>query len=301
MTTKHEPIGRRRRDARYLGAALVLIALYMVVEVVVSLLSGSLALLADAGHMLVDAGAIAGSLWALRLAERPTTATMSYGLKRAEILAAAINGVTLTCIGIVLAVYAVIRLVHPVRVEGVPMIVVAAIGVAVNLVVVVVIGRADQHSLNVHSVFAHVVTDVYGYVATLVAGIVIVATGWSQADSLATLIVVIVVLYAAAKLLRASGRILLEGTPESVNLVNVTAHLESLPGVIGVHDLHAWTLTSDLPVLTAHVVVDSTQQQSTARILDELQACLADHFDVEHSTFQIEELSHEDHEHKTHD
>ncbi len=301
MAAASDPIERRKRDARSLGAALALIALYMVVEIVVSLLSGSLALLADAGHMLVDAGAIAGSLWAMRLAARPSTATMSYGLKRAEILASAVNGVTLAVIGAVLGVYAVIRLVHPVKVQGIPMIVVAIIGVAVNLIAVVLIGRADQHSLNVRSVFTHVVTDVYGYLATLIAGVAIVATGWSQADSLATLVVVIVVLYAAAKLLRASGKILLEGTPESVNLVNVTAHLKALPGVVEVHDLHAWTLTSDLPVLTAHVVVDFSGQHSTAHILDELQACLADHFDVEHSTFQIEERSHKDHESKTHD
>jgi len=290
-------------DSRYLGIALALLLAYMVTEVTVSLLAHSLTLLADAGHMLVDAGAIAGSMWAMRLAQRPSSAVFSYGLKRAEILAAAANGVTLVVVGCLVGAEAVRRLLHPHVVHGVPMLAVALVGVAVNVAATTVVARANRSSLNVEGAFRHILTDLYGFLGTAVAAVVIITTGWDRADPVASLFVVALVLWAGWGLLRASGHILLEGTPEAIDLDEVRRHLAELPEVIAVHDLHAWTLTSALPALTAHVVVtDSCLQDGSAGVvLDRLQRCLADHFDVEHSTFQLEAASHAAHEPGTHD
>jgi cobalt-zinc-cadmium efflux system protein len=285
-------------DRRYLSIALALIIGCMAVEIVVAILSGSLALLADAGHMLSDAGAIGGSIWALHLARRPTSAVWSYGLKRAEILAAAINGVTLLVVGLLVAFEAIQRLIHPPPVEGVVLVVVAAAGVVVNVIGTWVLSKANRQSLNVEGAFQHMLTDLYGFIGTAVAGVVVITTGWRRADAVASLLVVILVLRAAWGLLRSSGRVLLEGTPETVNLDEVREHLHELPEVLAIHDLHAWTLTSELPALSAHVVVtdDCLNGGGVGRLLDHLQHCLANHFDVEHSTFQLEAATHADHE-----
>jgi cobalt-zinc-cadmium efflux system protein len=290
-------------DRRYLLAALALIVCYMLIEVVVAFVANSLALLADAGHMLTDAGALAGAMWAIRLAARPSTRTMSYGLKRAEILAAAANGVTLVAVGVVLFVEAVQHLVHPSQVRGGLMVAVAGVGIVINLAATWVLAEGNRRSLNMQGAFQHILTDLYGIAATAAAGAVILATGWDRADPLATLVVVILVLRAAWGLLKASGHILLEGTPDSVNLDEVRRHLHELPEVLAVHDLHAWTLTSDLPVLSAHIVVTDgcLHDGSSGMVLDHLQRCLADHFDVEHSTFQLEAAHHAEHEGPTHD
>ena len=285
-------------DGRRLAMALGLLVGYMVVEVLVSFLAHSLALLADAGHMVTDAGALAGSIWAMRLACRPTSPVWSYGLKRAEILAAAANGVTLLVVGVAVGLEATGRLVTPHRVEGAPMLITALVGVVVNVAATSVLARANRRSLNVEGAFQHILTDLYGVVGTAAAAIVILATGWSRADPIASLLVVALVLRAAWRLLKVSGHILLEGTPESVDLEEVRQHLHQLPEVIAVHDLHAWTLTSELPALSAHVVVtdDCLRDGSAGMLLDRLQHCLANHFDVEHSTFQLEAASHADHE-----
>jgi cobalt-zinc-cadmium efflux system protein len=285
-------------DRRYLTIALGLILGFMIVEVVAAVASSSLALLADAGHMLADVGAIGGSIWALRLARRPACNTWSFGLKRAEILAAAVNGVTLLVVGLLVLFDAIHRLVHPPAVEGVPLLVVAIAGVAVNIVAAWVMARANRRSLNIEGAFQHIVTDLYGFIGTAIAGVVVITTGWRRADPIASLLVVALVLRAAWGLLRASGHVLLEGTPEAVDLDDVRRHIHLLPEVLAVHDLHAWTLTSDLPALSAHVVVTDIclSDGSAARLLDRLQHCLANHFDVEHSTFQLEMAAHADHE-----
>jgi cobalt-zinc-cadmium efflux system protein len=290
-------------DRRYLTTALGLLLGYMCLEVAVSVLSHSLTLLADAGHMLTDVGAIGGSLWAMRLAERPSSPVWSYGLKRAEILAAAANGVALAVVGALVGAEAIRRLVHPRHVHGVPMLAVALVGVAVNLAATAVVARANRRSLNIESAFRHLLTDLYGFIGTAAAAVVIITTGWDRADPVASLVVVVLVLRAAWALLAASGHILLEGTPQSIDLEEVRRHLSELPEVIAVHDLHAWTLTSELPALTAHVVVTDTclQDGSSGIVLDHLQRCLVDHFDVEHSTFQLEAASHAAHEPGTHD
>jgi cobalt-zinc-cadmium efflux system protein len=275
----------------------------MIAEVVVSLLSGSLTLLADAGHLLTDAGAIAGALWVMRLAGRPASPVWSFGFKRAEILAAGINGLTLLVVGVAVVIEAVRRLIHPSVVHGAPMVVVAAFGVALTLVSSLVLARADRRSLNIEGVFQHVLTDLYGFIGTAAAGVVIITTGWLRADAVTSLLVAFLVLRAASRLLRASGRVLLEGTPETVDLEDVRRHLTSLPEVLSVHDLHAWALTSDLPALSAHVVIEEAcfADGSAAVVLDHLQHCLANHFDVEHSTFQLETASHPEHEPGVHD
>ena len=285
-------------DRTYLTATLVLLAAFMAFEVVTAFLSHSLALLADAGHMLADVGAIAGSLVALRLAERPETGSHTFGLKRAEILAAACNAITLLVVAVLIASEAVERLVHPVAVHGGTMIAVAAVGVAVNVVATMMLYRANRRSLNIEGAYRHVVTDLYGFIGTVVAGIVIVATGFNRADSIASLVVVGLMLTAAVRLLRPALHILLEATPEDIDLEEVRQHLLELHDVASVHDLHAWTLTSSLPILTAHVVVtdDCIRRGDVGLVLDRLQGCLAGHFDVAHSTLQLEAIGHLDHE-----
>lgn len=304
--TRHEHQDHARAanpDRRYLATALGLILSYLAVEVAAAFFAHSLALLADAGHMLTDAGALAGALWAMHLAERPSSATMSYGLKRAEILSAAANGVTLVAIGLLLFVEAIQRLVEPSHVRGGLMVIVAGVGVITNVAATFVLAKGNRRSLNMEGAFRHILTDLYGIGATAIAGAVILVTGWDRADPIATLIVVVLVFRAGWSLLRASGHILLEGTPESVDLDEVRRHLYELPEVVAVHDLHAWTLTSDLPALTAHVVVTDAclRDGSSGAVLDRLQRCLADHFDVEHSTFQLEVAGHAEHEPKMHD
>jgi cobalt-zinc-cadmium efflux system protein len=285
-------------DHRYLTITLFLLGAFMAFEVVTAFLSHSLALLADAGHMLADVGAIAGSLVALRLAARPETGSHTFGMKRAEILAAVGNGLTLVVVGALVTFEAVERLVHPASVHGATVIVVAAVGVAVNLAATVTMSKANRQSLNVEGAYRHILTDLYAFIGTVIAGIVIVTTGFARADSIASLVVVVLMIKAAFQLLRPALRILLEATPEDIDLEEVRRHLLELHEVASVHDLHVWTLTSSLPILTAHVVVtdDCIRQGAVGRVLDHLQGCLAGHFDVEHSTLQLEAIGHVDHE-----
>lgn len=289
-------------DRRYLVIALALIVGFMIVEVIVAVVSGSLALLSDAGHMLTDAGAIAASLWAINLAARPARGIWTFGFKRAEILSAAANGITLLVISALVAVEAIHRLLDPPPVEGGPVLVVAIFGIIVNLVAVWVLAKANRSSLNVEGSFQHILTDLYGFIATAAAGLVVLTTGFTRADAIASLIVVALMLHAAWGLLRDSGRILLEGAPEGVDLDQVRKHLLETGHVHDVHDLHVWTVTSDLPALSAHVVLDEScfHDGHAPLILDQLQNCLTGHFDVEHSTFQLEPAGHAVHETGTH-
>jgi cobalt-zinc-cadmium efflux system protein len=289
-------------DARYLVVALLLLAAFMVAEVIAGVLSGSLALLSDAGHMLSDVGALAVALWAIRLAARPASGAWTFGWKRAEILSAAGNGITLLVVSSIVTVEAVSRLLHPPEVAGGVVIVVAAAGVAVNVAAAWVLARADRASLNIQGAFRHVLTDLYGFIGTLIAGVIIVVTGWTQADAIASLLVVALMLKAAWELLRDSGRVLLEAAPEGMDLEDVRAHLLATGHVRGVHDLHVWTVTSGLPTLSAHIVVDDScfHDGHAPQLLDALQACLTGHFDVEHSTFQLEAAAHAGHETGTH-
>jgi cobalt-zinc-cadmium efflux system protein len=290
-------------DGRYLTIALILISAFMVVEVVAAFLGHSLVLIADAGHMLTDAAAVGAALWTVRLAGRPATTGMTFGYRRAEVLSAALNGITLFAVGAVILVEAVHRLVHPASVHGSALVAVAAIGVVVNVAATMAVGRANRARLDVAGAFAHLITDVWAFVGTLVAGLVILTTHFQRADSIASLIVVALMARAAWPLLRSAGRILLEAAPEGVDLEVVRRHLLELPEVAAVHDLHAWVVTSDLPAVSAHVVVSDAcfASGSAPQLLDQLQSCLEGHFDVGHSTFQLEAAGHADHESAFHD
>lgn len=287
-----------RAGRRPLLVALLLLVAFLVVEVVVAVVSGSLALLSDAGHMLTDVGSLAAALWALHLASRPARGAWTFGWQRAEILSAAGNGVTLLVVAVLVAVEAIHRLIDPARVAGGPVLVVALVGIAVNLAATGVLARADRSNLNVRGAFAHVLSDLYGFAGTAVAGLVVLTTGFVRADSIASLVVVVLMLVAARSLLRDSGRVLLEGAPESIDLDEVRGHLLSTDHVLDVHDLHVWTVTSNLPALSAHVVVrdECFRSGHAPQVLDLLQGCLVGHFDVEHSTFQLEPAGHGGHE-----
>ena len=289
-------------DRGHLLAALLLLAAFMLAEVITALLSGSLALLSDAGHMLSDVGAIGGALWAIPLAARPPSGKWTYGWKRAEILSAAANGITLLVVAGIVTAEAISRLIHPPAVDGGPVIAVAIAGIVVNIAASWVLAGANHASLNVEGAFRHVLTDLYGFAGTVIAGIVIVTTGFTRADAIASLVVVALMAKAAWDLLRDSGRVLLEAAPEDMDLEQIRTHLAEVPHVLGVHDLHAWTVTSGLPVLSVHVVIedDCFNDGHAPRLLDQLQACLAGHFDVEHSTFQLEAAAHAGHEPGTH-
>ncbi len=274
----------------------------MAMEVVVAIAAHSLALFADAGHMLTDAGALAASLWAASLASRPAGGKWTFGLVRAEILSAALNGVTLLVVAGIILAESISRLVHPLSVHGGAVVAVAGVGVVVNVVAARVLARGSRESLNVEGAFQHILTDLYAFLATIIAGVVIMTTNYARADAIASLIVVALMAKASWGLLRASGRILLEAAPEDVNLDDVREHLRGVDHVLDVHDLHVWTVTSGLPVLSAHVVIDEScfHDGLVPALLDKLQTCLAGHFDVEHSTFQLEPPRHLEHETRTH-
>jgi cobalt-zinc-cadmium efflux system protein len=290
-------------DRRYLFAALALLLAYMVGEVIVALVSGSLALLSDAGHMLTDAASIAVALWAMGLAARPAVGAWTYGLKRAEILSALGNGVTMLVIAAVVAVEAIRRLVdsHP-EVQGGPVLVVALVGIVVNIAATWLLAKANRSSLNVEGAYQHILTDLYGFIGTAIAATIILTTGWMKADAIASLIVVALMIHAGWGLLRESGRILLEAAPIGTDLAGIRQHLLEVDHVVDVHDLHVWTVTSDLPSLSAHLVVEDScfNDGHAPQILDQVQDCLGGHFDVEHSTFQFEPNTHAAHEHAVH-
>jgi cobalt-zinc-cadmium efflux system protein len=285
-------------DTRYLTLALLMLVGFMIAEVIVAFTSGSLALLSDAGHMLSDVGALAASLWAIRLAARPASGSWTWGWKRAEILSAAGNGITLLVVSALVAFEAIRRLISPHEVEGGVVLIVAIVGVLVNILAAATLAKANRTSLNVEGAYQHILTDLYGFIGTIAAGIVILVTGWDRADAVASLVVVALMLRAAWGLLRDSGRVLLEAAPEDLDLGDIKQHLLAQPHVLDVHDLHVWTVTSDLPALSAHVVLDDScfNDGHAPQLLDQLQGCLVGHFDVEHSTFQFEPAGHGTHE-----
>jgi cobalt-zinc-cadmium efflux system protein len=289
-------------DRRYLLTALLLLLGFMLTEVVVAITSGSLVLLSDAGHMLSDVGAIGASLYAMRLAARPAAGAWTFGWKRAEILSAAGNGITLLVVSGLVAFEAIRRLIEPPAVEGGPVLIVALIGVGVNIVAAWILAKANRSSLNVEGAYQHILTDLYGLIGTVIAGIVILTTGFNRADSIASLVVVGLMLKASWELLRDSGRVLLEAAPNNIDLSEVRKHLLADAHVHDVHDLHVWTLTSNLPTLSAHIVIDDScfTDGHAPQLLDSLQECLTGDFDVEHSTFQLEPASHAAHEPGTH-
>jgi cobalt-zinc-cadmium efflux system protein len=291
--------GHRRR----LLLVLAITAAVMVVEVVGAVVSGSLALLADAGHMLTDVAGVGISLLAATLASRPPTLTRTYGWQRAEILAAMVNGMLLIGVAAVVLVEAFRRLSRPPELGTGVMLAVAVLGLVANLVALRLLHRGKGESLNVRGAYLEVFGDVLGSAAVVLAAAIIAITGWWIVDPLASIAVALLILPRTWLLLRDALDVLLEATPRGVALAAVRRHILDVPGVQDVHDLHAWTITSGMPVLSAHVVVDESVIATGCgpSVLDRLQRCLAGHFDVEHSTFQLEPAGHRDHEGSAHE
>jgi cobalt-zinc-cadmium efflux system protein len=272
---------------RRLLAALALILTFMAGEVVVGILASSLALLSDAAHMLTDAGAIALAVLAARLARRPAGGVFTFGMRRAEILSAQLNGATLVALGLVIVIEGIRRLVSPPEVAGGAVLVVALAGVAVNLAATMILAGADRRSLNVEGAFQHVLTDLFAFVATAVAGAVILLTGFGRADGIAALLVAALMLRSGVGLLRESGRVLLEASPRDLDPHEIGRALAAEPHVVEVHDLHVWEVTSGFPALSAHVVVRSGCDTQAHR--RRLALLLHERFGIDHSTLQVEE------------
>lgn len=269
-----------------LQLVLVLVLAVMALEVAVGILSGSLALLADAGHMLADASAILLALVAVRLAQRPANTQKSYGYQRVEVLAAALNAVLLLAVSAIVAWEAIGRIGDPPAVDAGPVLVVAAAGLAVNLVALRLIHPHAAHSLNARAVVLEVLGDLLGSVAVIASAVIIALTGFALADVIASLVIAALIVVRTIFLLRDAADVLLQATPRDVDLEQVRRHILETPGVADAHDLHAWTLTSGVNVVSAHVVLQPDAEP--ARVLDDLCACLSDDFDFEHSTIQLE-------------
>jgi cobalt-zinc-cadmium efflux system protein len=273
-------------DARRLALALALIVGLMAVEVVAGLVASSLALLSDAAHMLTDAGALLLALIVVRLVRRPAGGNLTFGLRRAEILSAQANGATLLVLGGIIVYEAIHRIVSPPEPGGWTIVVVALLGIVVNLAALRLLAGANRESLNVEGAFQHVATDLFAFVATAVAGAVIVATGFDRADGIAALLVAGVMLRSAYGLLRDSGRILLEAAPEGMSVDEVGTVLASHPHVEEVHDLHVWELASGFTSLSAHVLVHPGDDCHGIR--RELEALLDERFGIRHTTLQVD-------------
>ena len=269
-------------------AALALILAFMVVEIVAGVLASSLALLSDAGHMLTDAAALALSLAAARLAQRRASGVMTYGLGRAEILSAQANGLTLLVLAGLIIYGAIGRLVSPPEVKGVVVLVVALAGIPLNLAAARILAGGQDHdrSLNVEGSYRHILTDLYGFIATAVAAAVIIATGFNRADAIASLLIAALMLQAAYSLLKASGRVFMEAAPAGINPDDIGRALASQPGVVEVHDLHVWEVTSEFAALSAHVVVRAGDDCHELR--RSLQTLLEDRFHIHHTTLQVD-------------
>ena len=275
-------------DRSKLATALALIVGFMAVEVVVGIAADSLALLSDAAHMLTDAAAIALALVALRLARRPARGALTFGLKRVEILSAQFNGASLLVLGLLIVYEGVHRLVDPPATQGTAVLVVALLGVVVNLAATWALSRANRRSLNVEGAFQHLLTDLAAFVATAIAGAIILLTGFARADGIAALVVAAIMFRAAYGLLRDSGRVFLEAAPQGIDPDAVGRAMVGHAGVVEVHDLHVWEVTSGFPALSAHVLVGPESDCHAAR--RELEAIVGERFGIEHTTLQVDHV-----------
>ncbi|MEV0435659.1 cation diffusion facilitator family transporter [Nocardia sp. NPDC050413] len=273
-------------DKRWLAGALALIVTFLIGEVIVGIVADSLALLSDAAHMTTDAASIALALWAIRLAARPPKGRMTFGWKRVEILSAQANGLTLLLLALWLGYEAIRRLFEPPEVHGGLVLVTALVGVAVNVLATWMISRADRTSLNIEGAYQHILNDLFAFIATAVAGVVIILTGWARADIVATLIVVALMIKAGVGLIRASSRIFLEAAPDYLDPAQIDTDIRARDGVVGVHDLHIWEITSGSPALSAHILVQPGRdchavREDVAHMLDH------DHH-ISHVTLQVD-------------
>lgn len=276
----------RDHAARRLSFALALTGAYLIVEVIAGFWTGSLALLADAGHMLTDAGGLALSLVAIHLARRPATPERTYGLYRAEILAALGNGVVLIGTSALIGYEAYGRLINPPAIETGPMLLVAVVGLAVNIAGVFALRESRDGSLNVQGAYLELLSDAVASAGVIAAAVVMRLTGWYYADPIVSIAIALYILPRTLKLLREAVDILLEGTPSNINLVEVRQAMESVDGVAGVHDLHVWSLTSGVNALSAHVVRAASGDFEA--LLDRIHGSIRTRFPIQHVTVQLE-------------
>ncbi len=272
-------------DRGRLTVALGLIVAFMVVEVATGVIAHSLALLSDAGHMLADAAAIGFSLFALRLASRPAKGAMTFGFRRVEILAAQVNGLTMLILAAFIVYAAIRRLIDPPTVRGGLVLVVALIGIVINLAAIWTLAKANRRSLNLEGSFQHVLTDLYGFIGTAIAAVLILATGFERADPIASLLVAGLMTSSGLALVKASGRVFLEAAPAGLDPQAIGEALVALPGVVEVHDLHVWEITSGFPALAAHVLVGAERDCHSAR--RDMEAMLHERFALDHTTLQV--------------
>jgi cobalt-zinc-cadmium efflux system protein len=275
-------------NRRRLGIALALILGFMVAEVTAGILAHSLALLSDAAHMLTDAGAIGLSLLAIRLAARPPSGSMTFGLKRAEILSAQANGAILVVLAGLIVYEAIQRLVSPPDVDGWIVIVVALAGIVVNLLATWQLAKANRENMAVEGSFQHILTDLYAFIGTAIAGVIIVTTGYVRADPIVSLVVAALMLRAAYGLLKDSGRVLLEMAPPSTSAPEIGQALAAHAAVRDVHDLHVWEIGTDMPSLSAHVLVARGVDCHAVRL--ELEQLLHERFHIDHTTLQVDHV-----------
>ena len=299
----HDHASARQNRLRLLIAFLITVTI-LLVQVVGAVITGSLALLVDSGHMLTDAGGLAIALLAATLMLRPATDRRTWGYARAEVIAATAQAAVLFAVGIFVVVEGVQRLFSPPEIPSDSLLIFGIIGLIGNVIAIAVLAGGRSANFNLRAAFLEVINDALGSVGVIIAAIVIATTGWQRADSLAALLIGALIMPRAFRLMRETIGVLLESTPPGLDLDDVRNHLLDIPAVLDVHDLHASQIASGLPVLSAHVTVDAEcfSDGRAPQILDQLQACVADHFlvSVEHSTFQLEPATHRQHEHVPH-
>lgn len=296
MAHSHTPTTVQAGHRKRLVIVLVVTGTVVIFQLIGAWISGSLALLADAGHMLTDATGVLIALIAITLARRPATDVRTWGLLRAEILAALINAVILGAMGIYVIVAAILRWSEPPQVATTPMLIAAGAGLVANALSLKVLHGTQHDSVNMRGAYLEVLGDLIGSVGVIIAGVIIATTGYQRADLFASIAIGLFILPRAWALLSEVVNILLESTPKGLDLAHVRDHIRAIDGVVDVHDLHAWTITSGVPALTAHVVIEDEYLEDFGEVLDAVSACLADHFDLEHTTVQLEPQGHQEHE-----
>ncbi len=290
------------KHRKRLIAVLAIMLSVVLIQIVGAILSGSLALLADAGHMLSDAAGVFIALLAAWIATRPASDQRTYGYQRAEVLAALANALILIVISVVIFIEAIRRFGDSPEIHTDIMLFAAILGAIANLVSLVILREGQHESLNVRGAYLEVLGDLLGSLAVIAAAVVILVTGFEAADPIASILIAVMILPRAWHLLRDVVDVLLEATPKGVEVQMIREHIMSVPGVVAVHDIHIWTITSGVPVFSAHVVVEDDVLSATGadRLLDRLGSCLGKHFDTDHCTFQLEPLSHSAHESHQH-
>jgi cobalt-zinc-cadmium efflux system protein len=276
------------KNSQPLKIALVIVGVITAVEVAGGILSNSLALLSDAGHMLVDCLALGLSLFAMALARRPATASKTYGYHRAEIMAALTNGTILVVVSLYIFYEAYQRFFNPPQVRTPLMIAVAAIGLAGNLAMVRLLRGRGRRSLNIKAAFWHVIGDTMSSVGVIIGGVIILFTGWYIADPIIAVLIGGIILWGAVRIVRESSDILLESVPRRINVDEVVAAIKGVPGVQDVHDIHIWTITSGLDAMSAHVRIEDQTVSRSAEIVEAVNQQLARDFDIKHTTLQLE-------------